>query len=154
MKNRRPVRDAALRLLSQREHTRAELAEKLSGRGYDRSEINLVIEEFVDRGFLSEARAALLFAEKALADRSYGLRHWHAKMLKRGFPDDLVSDMLEQIRREADEKANASELATALCRRGKTAEQIARTLSARGFAGESILDALRKLNLDICEPGS
>ena len=108
MKNRRSAREAALRLLAQREHTRIELTEKLRKKGHDEAEISALLDDFSERGFLSECRAAELFLIKALSDTSYGLRYWHRKMIERGFPDELVREVLQKIRQQVDEKAAAS----------------------------------------------
>ena len=154
MKSKRSVRDAALLLLSHREHTRFELAEKLLRRGYGSAETDALLDEFVAMGFLCEKRAAELLLQHALEDRHHGLRYWRKKMVERGFPDALISGTLEQLRDEVDEMDAATELAAALAVRGKTPEQVARVLDSRGFAGDCIAYALQKLRLDNCEFGS
>ncbi len=127
---------------------------KLRHKGFAKEEIAQLLDDLVERGFLSEPRAAELFFLRAQGDKSYGLRYWHRKMIERGFPEELVHEVLGRIRADRDEKEAASDLAASLMRSGKSAEQVARSLASRGFATDAIIEALRKLRLDICEPGS
>ena len=62
------VRDAAMRLLARREHSREELRLKLIQRGFEVSSINPVLVELIEQDTLSDAR----YAQALLSHRSQG----------------------------------------------------------------------------------
>ena len=60
------LRDAALRMLARREHSRAEIAQRLARRGADAEEAARVLDELERLGYLSDARfAQVVVAQKA-----------------------------------------------------------------------------------------
>ena len=66
------LKATAIRLLARREYARAELAERLIGRGADRVEVERVLDELERSGYLSDAR----FAQAVVAQKAgrYGKR--------------------------------------------------------------------------------
>ena len=58
------LRERALRLLARREHSRAELTRKLESAGATREDINVLLDDFEARNWLSDQR----FAESYVAD--------------------------------------------------------------------------------------
>lgn len=61
-----PVRVTALRMLARREHSRAELEQRLLARGAEQHEVTGALDDLERRGYLSDARfAQMLVAQKA-----------------------------------------------------------------------------------------
>jgi len=86
------LRERALRLLTRREHSRAELVRKLEQAGFDTSDIQPLLEEFEQKNWLSDRR----FAESYVADHrartgsvklAYDLR-------QRGVSDNIIEAVL------------------------------------------------------------
>lgn len=97
------LRERALRLLARREHSRAELVRKLGQAGFAQNEIDLLLDEFEEKNWLSDRR----FAESYVADHraragsiklAYDLR-------QRGVSDALIESVLSQNRDSELERA-------------------------------------------------
>jgi len=56
------IREKCIRLLMRREHSQRELLDKLALKGFDRSEIQLVIDTLVDEGWQNDDRFAESYA--------------------------------------------------------------------------------------------
>ncbi|MGR9115860.1 MAG: regulatory protein RecX [Gammaproteobacteria bacterium] len=65
------IRQVALRLLAQREHSRLELLKKLTFRGFEGRQVEEVIAELVEQGWLSDQRFAENYARQRL-QKGYG----------------------------------------------------------------------------------
>lgn len=138
----------ALRLLAQREHSRAELERKLAPHlpeGVDEpaAELARVLDELVAKGFISEARVA-----ESLIHRRAG-RLGTSRVLQelrdKGLDEDLLADAASRLR------ATEFERAREVWRKkfGVPAEDAAgrakqmRFLAARGFEAEVVRRVLR-----------
>ncbi|SFR78721.1 regulatory protein [Marinobacter daqiaonensis] len=87
-KNRDPNEQApemALRLLARREHSRLELALKLRQRRVGHEVIERVLDEFEDRGWLSDERFAEVFVRQRM-EAGYGPLKILADLQQRGIP--------------------------------------------------------------------
>jgi regulatory protein len=79
------VLEAARRLLSGRDHGRAELQRKLQVRGFTPSQITGALERFEADGLLNDAKCARALLEVELG-RGHGLAYIRAKLRQRGLP--------------------------------------------------------------------
>ena len=86
----------ALKLLARRDYTRRELAEKLSADVTDYEELEALLDEFTDRGWLSEARVVEQVVN-AKAGR-FGPLRIRKTLLERGVPEALISPALESMK--------------------------------------------------------
>ena len=133
----------ALRLLSQREHSRAELIRKLGTHG-TAEEIDALIDRLGELNLQSDQR----FAESYVRSRQsrYGSRRLAQDLRQRGIDPDMVAEAIEHGA-EADEVARAREIwqkkfgqAPADAREwGRQA----RFLKGRGFAADIIHSILK-----------
>jgi regulatory protein len=90
----RSVRHVAMDLLSRREHTRAQLHEKLRARGFEPGEIADAIERLREEGLQSDAR----FAESWVYQRSrkgYGPLRIRRELAERGVDDALIGEAMD-----------------------------------------------------------
>lgn len=90
------VREAALRLLARREHSRRELETKLAGRGWHQTDIGQAVTELAEAGLQSDARFAESFARQR-ADRFYGPRRILAELAQRGIDSGLAAEALDAL---------------------------------------------------------
>ena len=138
------LRARALRLLARREHSRAELARKLSVHAEDPGEVERVLDDFERRGWLSERRVVeqLVHARRA----RYGARRIERDLRLKGVSEEAVSAAL------ADLKGGEFEAAREVWRRkfggreprspADRARQV-RFLQGRGFDLEVILKVIK-----------
>ena len=132
------LRERALRLLARREHSRAELMHKLEAAGFGREEINLLLDNFETRNWLSDQR----FAESYVADHrartgsiklAYDLR-------QRGVSDTIIKAVLNENRDSEFERAREvwqKKFGSMPADAAEKAKQI-RFMQSRGFTGEVI----------------
>ncbi|PKM13757.1 MAG: RecX family transcriptional regulator [Gammaproteobacteria bacterium HGW-Gammaproteobacteria-3] len=65
------IRETGLRLLARREHSRLELFNKLTARGFEPRSIDTVLEQWLEQGWLSDRRFAESYARYRIA-KGYG----------------------------------------------------------------------------------
>lgn len=154
------LRNRALRLLTRREHSRAELAQKLArapreaaGRKPcdeeawrpEQADIEQLLDQLEAQGWLSDARTASAYV-RSHAHR-YGRERLLHELRQRGIHPDLISDSLQQ-----DELASEAQRALRVWRsRFAQAPQDARDwarqarfLQGRGFATALIRQLLKE----------
>lgn len=143
------VKGRALRYLSQREHSRAELERKLARHVQDSEEctadaqITAALDDLAAKGLLSEARTA----ESVLNSqgRRYGVRRLRQTLQGKGLAPELVASTLQQARVTELDRAREvwqrrfGEPATDAAERARQM----RFLAGRGFEGEVIRRVVR-----------
>ena len=137
------LRVAALRLLTQRDHSRAELERKLADKAESTEQLESVLERLQSERLLSDHR----FASQRVASR--GVRYGNAR-LKQELRQQGVSD--EDISAALPEAGDEVARCLAVWRRKfsdlpKTAEERAkqmRFLQYRGFSGDAIQRVFRQ----------
>ena len=84
------LREAALRLLARREHSRRELADKLARKGWPAGEVEGAVAALAAEGLQSDTRFAESFVRQR-AGKGYGPVRIRAELRQRGI-DDAESD--------------------------------------------------------------
>ncbi len=139
------LRARALRHLARREYTRHELTLKLAPHAESEAEIAEVLDDFTQRGWLSEQRAA---EQMVHARRSrYGMARIRRDLQAKGVAADVVSTTVAALKdgeldaaREVWNRKFKTQPASA----AERAKQ-ARFLLGRGFGSEVITKLLRNL---------
>ena len=138
------LRQLALKLLARRDHSRAELARKLSAHG-SAEEIDPLLDQLQQSGLLSDARyAESVVRAQALRSGSARMRHLlrgkgvagetiEATLAAAGLPDEIERARAVWQRKFAEPPRDAREWA-----------RQARFLQARGFAAELIRRLLKE----------
>lgn len=143
--------EMALRLLARREHSRFELALKLRQRQVSAGVIEAVLDEFEEKGWLSDERFAEVFMRQRV-DAGYGPLKVLADLQQRGIrqaPPELAAiteaqwvDMATRLREKRFGLADLSEdwnerqrQGGFLARRGFTTDQIEQALEVRASEG-------------------
>ena len=90
------LRERALRLLARREHSRAELARKLSIHAEEPAEVERVLDELERRGWLSERR--VVEQRVHTLRKRYGARRIERDLRQKGVSEEAVSAALADLR--------------------------------------------------------
>jgi len=138
------LRDRALRLLARREHTRAELARKLSVHSEDPGEVERVLDDLERRGWVSERR--VVEQRVHTLRKRYGARRIERDLRQKGVSDDAVAAALAELK--GGELAAAREVwrrkfgGRQAGRPADRARQV-RFLQGRGFDLEVVLKVIK-----------
>ena len=141
---RAAVRDAAVRLLARREHSRLELARKLAGRGHADDLIEEIVGDLARSGLQSDDRFAQAFVRSALG-RGQGPVKIRAALTERGVDGDIASAHLHLDSHEWTERAaNASSKRFGPAAPENRADwaRRARFLAGRGFTSDVVAKVL------------
>ena len=139
------LKGRALRYLAAREHSRAELATKLSrhvGPEDDPDAVARVLDELAAKGFIDEARVAESVLHRR-AGRLGGARVLQ-ELRAKGLPDAVVADAAAQLRSTELARAQAvwrRKFGQPPADAAERARQL-RFLAARGFSGDVARRAL------------
>ena len=143
---KKTAREYAMALVSLKSYTERALREKLKIRGYGCDETDEAIAYVKGFGYINDLRLAQNAAEK-LAEKPYGKRKIFAYLRQKGISGEVINEIdLSEI----DFKGNAIAYAEKLAARGRSREQIARSLISAGFSSAEISFAI-KMELDITE---
>jgi regulatory protein len=97
----------ALRLLAAKDYTIAQLKQKLRTREFAEADLEQAVSRLELENWISDRRFAQRFAESALASgRFYGLR-LRMEMLRRGFPEEVVSEVIGLLSVDCNEDEQA-----------------------------------------------
>ena len=130
-------------MLARREHTRAEMAKKLSPHAESREQVEQLLDALVARGWLSEARFAESRAN-TLA-RKFGSRKIDHDLRGRGVSAEVVEQTLERARAQELQRCRAAwqrkfgVLPQGAAERGRQM----RFLAGRGFSAEAVRQVLK-----------
>ncbi|AZN36372.1 recombination regulator RecX [Iodobacter ciconiae] len=99
------LRNKALQHLSRRDHSRAELRLKLLPLTENPDEVDTVLDDFIERGWQSDAR----FAEQWVFYRSqrYGPQRLRAELQQKGVSGEIISAVMEEHGNTELEQARA-----------------------------------------------
>jgi len=139
------LRQQALKLLARREHSRAELAQKLSATAA-KEDIATVLDQLEQDGLLSDQRMAAAYLRSHAA--RFGLAKLRMNLRTKGVSHELIEQCLAQ---GADSSASEEERALQVWRRKfsqapadpRQWAQQARFLQSRGFGADIISKTLK-----------
>ena len=135
----REVEAKALELLARREHSRAQLTQKLIKRRYDRSIIDEVSEDFESRGFLDDFRFACLWIDQRVRGHSEGLLKLRAGLNRAGISRRVIDEAIDESLPESyEDEAFERSVANLEASGRKSVESIVRRLHSLGFSSTKI----------------
>ncbi len=132
------LKGRALRLLSQREHSRAELERKLAAHEVEPGELARALDELQARGFINEARVVDSLIHRRAA--KLGTARVRQELQAKGLSSEAMGEALEQLRATELERAQAvwARKFDAPAADPRERARQARFLLARGFAAEVV----------------
>ena len=137
------LKGRALRLLAQREHSRAELATKLARHVQEGDDLNAVLDELQAKDFINAHRVAESLVHRRAA--RLGTQRLVQELRSKGLDDELVRATAERLRATELERAQAvwrqrfGSVATDVQERARQM----RFLAARGFSGDVVRRVVR-----------
>ncbi len=147
-----PAWDKALELLSISEHSTHDLKRKLQKKGYEKEEIEQVLQRLSEYGYLSDERYARAYIRRALPSRSIRLicQELGQKGIRVTPESPLVSEVLEE-----EDYSEESQLLSVILRRvrgkdlsdEKERRRLYGYLQRRGFSYHSIQKTMIHLSL-------
>jgi len=150
---------AALRLLTVRARSRAELEKRLSDKGYAASIVEATLAELQQRRLIDDAQFARNWVESRLQYRPCGAAKLRWELRRKGIAEQLATAVIEQALESTGELELASELAEGRWHRLRSAKRqpgaefdvnkecskLGRFLSGRGFSYSVIRQVINKL---------
>lgn|SRR5574343_1135552 len=127
------LKGRALRWLSQREYTSAELAKRLAPHAADALEVDALLRELRDKGYLSDARATEAMVRRR--QERVGTARLQQELRQRGVPAPELAQAVQALRATEAERAAAvweRKYGQAPSNPAEAARQM-RFLAARGF---------------------
>jgi regulatory protein len=100
--SRKRAMDAALGLLSYRARSRKEIAGRLKRRGFSAELVELTCARLGELGLLNDRQFAESVARERLVFTGKGPRHISAELRRKGIPQPLIQQALEQAGDEED----------------------------------------------------
>ncbi|MBT1248229.1 MULTISPECIES: RecX family transcriptional regulator [unclassified Thermosipho (in: thermotogales)] len=125
-----PLSDA-LRLLKYRARSESEIKTRLKSKGYSECEIEEVVLQLKEKGFLDDEKFAYLYAYDSLTLKKKGPFLIRLELQKLGVDEFIIEDALRKVLEEVDVKKIKTEITKNLDER-KAKEYLHR----RGFGGE------------------
>lgn len=151
------MEDAALRHLSGRSRTAAELRRYLTGKGYEGDAVEELLDRFTDYGYLDDARYCGEYFRYGLS-RGKGRRRIFAELREKGVDAALIEAAYAdfcQEEGEPDERQRAADEAAKVLRAAglapgepapeKLLARAARRLAAKGYSSDVIYSVIGEL---------
>ena len=98
--------DKALSLLTIREHTQAELRNKLNAKGFPQKEVDEAIQKLLDENFLSDSRFCQVYIRSRLKKNPEGKSILIMRLKQKGVPSDIAKSEVDNYFLENDEEIN------------------------------------------------
>jgi len=98
------IRDYALKLLKYRARSEKELRGRLKTKGFSETEIDNLIAEFKEKGFIDDSKFSYLFAYDKLTIQKKGPKLIEWELLKLGVEKGIVEETISKILQEVDEE--------------------------------------------------
>lgn len=142
---------AALRLLGRRAFFRAELGERLIGKGFEAGDVELALDRCSELGYLDDRAAAERFVELRAGEKGWGPRRLRAELARRGVDGELAAEV---ARLEGERLASALATAVRLIERrwpqrwwrvGRQRARMVSSLVSRGFDADDADAAVSRL---------
>jgi regulatory protein len=149
--SRQQAMNAAVRILTHRDHSRYELKQKLQQRGFGGKVIDTVIAECERLNYINDPRTAHVYILQ-LKRKCFGKRYIRMALKKKRLGGTAIEKILPENYSEADERENAGKLLEKKKERferepdpRKKSDKIYRFLYSRGFSKDVITDLIRHL---------
>ena len=134
------INDKANQLLKIRPHYSAELARKLALRGFEKLDIEKVINRLIEEGQLNDGQYAQMYLDELLRNKTFGFYMLKAKLMQRGIAGNEAETLLKENLSIELEK----EIASRVVERAGDLDKIklAQKLQRKGFRSEVIREVI------------
>jgi regulatory protein len=135
---------AAVKLLSVRRLTRAQLAQKLRDRGHDADSIEAALAECERRKYLDDRTYAQLLVKNLLERRALGSLRLLNELMRHGVDGDLARAVIAELDDSDDARIDQALAKLESARPNDGYPQLGRRLERLGFGAPAIASALRR----------
>lgn len=142
--------NTALRILTGRDHSKYELAQKLKQRGFAPEDIEKAISECERLDYINDERTSRVYIRQLIL-KGYGLNRIRHAMNKKELRGECIQNILSETVSDADERIGAERILKKNIKRferendlKKRRNKIYRFLYARGFSQETISKLMKK----------
>lgn len=104
------LKNSALRIISRRPHSAFELKVKLQKKRFNKDDIAPIIQDFQDRGYLSDRDFAFRYAEEAISKKK-GLIKIKGELISKGINREIIDEVMSSVEDEESLLENAKSLA-------------------------------------------
>jgi len=143
----RSIKEVCLKLLTRREYSRTELLTRLLGKGFDRCQIEVIIDELVALGWQSDQRFAESYSRYRIK-KGFGPVKIKFELQQRGIDDFDLEPVVSELAESWAELIHQVYLKKYTDRSipdAKTQAKRSRFLLQRGFNSEMIRSFFKKL---------
>ena len=147
--SRKRALNAALRILTRRDHSRYELVRKLKQRGFSKEDIDDAVSSCEKFDYVNDERTTKVYIRQ-LKRKGYGKKRVQLELSKKGLKGDRIQGILDQSVSETDEREGAARILKKNSKRFerekdslKRRDKIYRFLHARGFSQGVIAENLK-----------
>jgi len=105
------TKSSAYRYLGNRNHSSFELRVKLTKKGYQKSIIEKVIKDLRVKGYISDQKFAESFVKNRIEKKKEGIVKINSELRKKGIPNEIISDVINNITDDPIHFQNALQLA-------------------------------------------
>jgi regulatory protein len=147
---RKKAKGYALRLFKLRPRSRAELCQKMAGKGYDEALIISVVDELASWGLIDDAAFAKAWLQYRL-NKPMGFRRIAQELAEKGIPKDMVRSHWDEVKENYDELEVVRALAKKRARQYNNIDPLKRKkrvmdyLARRGFQLDVIMKAIKEI---------
>ena len=142
--------NAALRILTRRDHSRYELVRKLKQRGFSSEDIDHAVTACEKYDYIDDERTANVYIRQ-LKRKGYGKKRIQLELKKKGLKGDRILNILDESVSETEECEGAQRILTKNVKRferekdlQKRRDKIYRFLHTRGFSREVITKTIKR----------
>jgi regulatory protein len=135
---------AAVRLLSGRRMTRAQLAQKLRDRGHAAEAIEAALAECERRKYLDDRTYAQLHLKSVLDRKAVGRLRLFQELVRNGVDGELAREVLDELEDDEDARIERALGKLEAMRPDDGYAQLGRRLERLGFGAPNIARALRR----------
>lgn len=149
LNNHDTIWNAALKILSRRDHSESELRQKLHQKDYKNEEIDQVIVRLVPYGYINDTKFAKNLFEKYLRLNKYSFNIILGKLKQHGITDAIIQNVTNGHKSE-EEWQSALKLALHRFKvlDATNREKIYRFLGTRGFSTTTIHKVFQQMEMD------
>ena len=141
----------AIKLLSFRDHSEKEIADKLYRRKYDKKTVNKVVDELVKKGYVDNEQYAEKWVNQIAYPKRFGLNKMRYELFKKGISYEIVADKLNNYDEYKSAlkatKMKITQLEQRKLKKGEIKPIVGRFLQRRGFTYETIIKVLEKFDI-------
>lgn len=150
------IREACFRYLSRRDHSSFELKQKVGKKGYKESDIERVIQNLADSGYLKDEEFASKFVEEKTELNQWGPKKIKSHLYKKGIDRKIIDKVLSHKTDDLQLQQICVDLIMKRKRHFlredddyKRKQKIYRYLAGRGFSGSVIKKSLSRITEEL-----